>query len=169
MKTIRAFLFIFTFIAALTLGASAQIASKKEQKEQQKIAEIAALINQKQFVFSAQSVTPMSGRFRMLSATDYDVKITKDSVYSYLPYFGRSYTPPINVTQSPLDFISTNFTIITEPAKKGGWYITLKPTDAEDVREYNFQVSSTGYTTLRVTSTNKQSISFNGVIVPIKS
>jgi hypothetical protein len=53
--------------------------------------------------------------------------------------------------------------------KKGGWEIVLKPKDVRDVREYFLSVSEKGYANLRVTSNNRQPISYSGVITALKS
>ncbi|WP_414648326.1 DUF4251 domain-containing protein, partial [Dinghuibacter sp.] len=49
--------------------------------------------------------------------------------------------------------------------KKGGWEITIKPKDNRDVNQINLSVSSAGYASLRVTSVNRQAISYSGEIV----
>jgi hypothetical protein len=160
MKTLGTFIKIL-FLVFITAVAHAQ--APRMQKE--KSIDISSLVQQKQFVFKAESVLPMTGRFQVLTS-DYDVKISSDSLVSYLPYFGRAYTAPIGSTQSPLDFVSTKFSSTTEARKKGRWIVTIKPLDNNDVRELVFHISPSGQATLSVSSNNRQSISFNGSIEP---
>jgi hypothetical protein len=137
--------------------------SKKDKKQ----AAIKALIDSQNYVFKAQSAMPMAGSTRQLNY-DYDVKVSKDTINSYLPYFGRAYTAPMDPTQGGIHFISKDFEYNVTPGKKQGWDIVIKPKDVQDVQMMNLSVSSDGYATLQVTSTSKQPISFNGVIVERK-
>ena len=111
---------------------------------------------------------PMSGRTRQLTS-DYDVKITKTQVVSYLPYYGRAYTAPTDPSQGGIQFTSKDFDYTVTPRKKGGWDIQIKPKDYRDVQQFNFNVTESGYASLQVTSTNRQSISFNGYITANKA
>lgn len=126
------------------------------------------LIDSQNYVFKAQSAMPMSGRTRQLTS-DYDVKVTKIQVVSYLPYFGRTYTAPINPSDGGIQFTSKDFDYTVSPRKKGGWDIQIKPKDYRDVQQFSLSVSQNGYATLQVTSTNRQAISFNGYITAIKT
>jgi hypothetical protein len=138
--------------------------SKKEKKE----AAIKALIDSQNYVFKAQSAMPMSGSTRQLNY-DYDLKVSKDTINSYLPYYGRAYTAPMDPTQGGIHFISKDFEYTVTPGKKQGWDIVIKPKDVSDVQLMSLSVSSEGYATLQVTCTNKQPISFNGIIVERKT
>lgn len=126
------------------------------------------LIDSQSYVFKAQSAMPMSGRTRQLTS-DYDVKVTKDEVVSYLPYYGRAYTAPIDPSQGGIQFTSKSFDYTATPRKKGGWDILIKPKDYRDVQQFFLSVSQSGYATLQVTSTSRQAISFNGYITAIKT
>ena len=110
----------------------------------------------------------MSGRTRQLTS-DYDVKVTKAQVVSYLPYFGRAYSAPIDPSQGGIQFTSKDFDYTTTPRKKGGWDIQLKPKDYRDVQQMSLSITEDGYASLQVTSTNRQLISFTGYITAIKT
>lgn len=120
------------------------------------------LIESKHFVFKAQTVMPLSGRTRQLTS-NYDMKVMGDSLITYLPYFGRAYTAPLDPTEGGIQFTSTNYKY-TVKEKKKGWDITLTPTDEQNVRELLLNVSNSGYATLTVNSNNRQSISFHGYV-----
>jgi hypothetical protein len=123
-------------------------------------------INSKHFVFKAQTALPMTGGSRQLTG-GYDVKILGDSLVSYLPYFGRAYSVTPG-QRGGINFTSTKFDYKLSPRKKGGWNITIRPSDTRDVRELNFTISENGYATLQVNSNNRQPISFYGYIVEKK-
>jgi hypothetical protein len=135
----------------------------KQDKAAAKKAAIKNLVDGQNYVFVAQSATPMSGRLRQLTS-DYDMKVTKNSVITYLPYFGRAYQAPIDPTKGGIQFTSKDFEYTATPGKKGGWNILIKPKDYQDVQQINLSISDGGYGTLQVISTSRQPISFNGII-----
>ncbi|HEX6193693.1 MAG TPA: DUF4251 domain-containing protein, partial [Chitinophagaceae bacterium] len=53
------------------------------------------IVDAKNYVFKAQSVTPSRGSLRQLTS-DYDLTVAGDSLIAYLPYFGRAYSAPID-------------------------------------------------------------------------
>lgn len=124
----------------------------------------AVLINAQDYRFVAQTAIPMGGPTKHLSS-GYDFTVSKDSVVAYLPYYGRAYTAPIDPTKGGVQFISTQFDYKVDSTKKGGWEITIKPKDNRDVNQINLSVSSAGYASLRVTSVNRQAISYSGEVV----
>jgi hypothetical protein len=147
------------FLAMVMLLASWQVLLAQDKKQE----DVVEMIKNQQYVFKAQTVFPAPARFQQLNY-DYDVKISKDTMQSYLPYFGRAYTAPIDQTKGTLDFTSTKFEYQVEDRKKGGWNITVKPKDNREVQQYYFTIQENGSATLRVLSNNRQPISFNGYI-----
>jgi len=135
----------------------------KADKKAAEAALITKIISEQNFMFTAQSVTPMGGRFRQLT-TDYNVKVSKDTVNSDLPYFGRSYSADIGSSEGGINFTSTDFEYQVSDRKKGGWDITIKPRDVKDVQQFNLSVFESGSASLQVNSTNRQPISFNGYV-----
>jgi len=143
----------FVLLLSLGLGLVAHAQSKSVKEA----------VESKNYVFKAQNAMPMTGRTRNLTS-DYDLRVSPGSVVSYLPYFGRAYQATIGSTNSPLDFTSKDFEYTTTPGKKDGWTVTIKPKDYKEVQVMTLSISSEGYATLQVTSTNRQAISFNGVV-----
>ncbi|WP_341836546.1 DUF4251 domain-containing protein [Chitinophaga pollutisoli] len=127
-------------------------------------ADIKTIVPSRSFVFRMQTVLPMSGRTRQMAGDGYEVKISKDTVDSWLPYFGRAYSAPIDPANSGVTFVSTDFEYIEAPRKDGGWEITIKPRDNRDIQQMFFSISEGGYASLQVTSNNRQPISYNGVV-----
>jgi len=123
------------------------------------------MIDSQRFVFDAQSVSPMRGGYRNLTSA-YDVTVSKDSLVSYLPFFGRSYDDNIayGSTTPVLNFTSTRFTYAVSPYKKDGWNIVIKPSDHTDIAQYQFTVFDNGSASLTVDSNSRDAISFNGYI-----
>ncbi len=141
--------------------------AQSSDKEARRAAVIKNLVDSKSFRFIPQNATPMNGRVVQLTA-DYDFTVKPDSVISYLPYYGRAYVAPMDPTQSPLQFLSKTFIYTAAPRKKDGWNISIKPKDCKEIQNILLTVSSNGYATVQVISTNREQISFYGSIVPIK-
>ena len=140
----------------LVLGFQAALAQNESNG-------LADAIATKQFVFKAQTVFPNFGAARQVTGEGYDVKLTGDSLVSYLPYFGRAYAAPLG-TEGGIKFTSTQFDYAVKNRKKGGWNIVIKPADVSNFREFLLNVSENGSATLRALSNNRQPISFNGKI-----
>jgi len=146
-----------SFVLLLSLGAvMVAHAQSKPVKE---------AVESKNYVFTAQTALPMSGRARNLTS-EYDLRVSPGTVISYLPYYGRAYQATIGSTGSPLDYTSKDFEYTITPGRKDGWTVTIKPKDYREVQSMTLSISSEGYATLQVTSTNRQAISFNGVVAP---
>lgn len=132
----------------------------KEEKKAQQIKDTKSMIESGTFVFKATTANPM-GSSTINLTTEYDVKVTKDSLYSYLPYYGRAYIASYGGTDSPMVFDSKFESINIEETKKG-YTVKVITRNESDRLEYNFHISETGSATLNVTSTNRQSISYFG-------
>lgn len=141
----------------LVIGLTSTLAA------QDKKTNIKELIDARSYVFKAQTMLPMGGRSRQLT-TDYDVKVAKDSIISYLPYFGRAYTAPLDPSKGGIQFKSKDFEYTISNKRKGGWDIVIKPKDAGDVRQMSMMISENGYGSLQVLSNNRQPIIFNGYV-----
>lgn len=138
----------------------------KADKKAEKAAAVKAMIDEQRYVFKPQSANPMRGRTVQLTS-EYTVKVSKDTIISDLPYFGRAFTAPIDPTKGGIQFNSTKFDYKLETIKKG-WQVTIKPGDVSDVQRFFLTIFNNGSATLQVTSNNRTPISFNGYVVERK-
>jgi len=157
----------FTFIISCTLLLTTNVLHA-QKKDDLKKDEITKLIADKNFVFKAQSMMPSLTAPNRQLTSDYDVKVSPDTVICYLPYFGRAYAAPMDATKGGIQFTTTKFEYQQTVRKKGGWDIVIKPQDNTDTRQLNLSVSEAGYASLQVLSNNRQPISFSGYIVQKK-
>jgi len=153
MKQFRILLFVFTILGGVM----------KVSAQDTKDADMKTIIDSQNFVFKAKTVYPQSGRSRQLT-DEYDLTVTKDKVVSYLPYFGKAYSASIGSNEGGIKFSSTEFEYKSNKTSKN-WEITIKPKDASDVQQLFLTVFDNGHANLRVTSTNRQAISFDGVVM----
>lgn len=167
----KSILFIgILFLSLFTVGAQEnEKKSKKElkaEKKAQQMQEVEELVESKNFIFEARNANPMSARSINLT-TDYDVKITNDSIYSYLPYYGVSHSAVYGGTESPMIFSQPIETISVEEAKKG-YLVKVAVKNGSDRLDFSFHISVTGSTSLSVSSMNRQAISYFGEVVKDK-
>jgi hypothetical protein len=169
MKTFRRTIKSTIFLLIVTANCSYIGYAQNEQKEKEasKNAVIKNLVDSQNFVFVPQSVLPVRGALRQLTSY-YDITISRDSLVSYLPYFGRAYAAPADPTNIGFNFTSTKFEYSKTLNKKGRWDILIKPKDYNEVQQLSFQIFNNGSASLRVISLNREPISFQGYITERK-
>lgn len=159
---------LFGAAIMLSAGDTALGQSTRAEKKAAKAAEIKNLILSKKYTFKANFAYPLTGTSIPLTS-NYDVKLSNDSLNIYLPYYGRAFVAPMDPTKGGIMLETTRFTYKAEQNKKGGWDISIDildnyPAGASDVRQLRLNISPDGYANLRVICLNRQPISFNGSI-----
>lgn len=120
-------------------------------------------VESKNYVFKAETASPQRGGFRQLTP-EYELIVKPDTVVSYLPYYGRSFSAPINPSETGIKFTSMNYKYTVNKKKKNRWDITIEPTDVSDIRDLSLTVFDNGRASLRVNSNNRDAISFDGYL-----
>jgi hypothetical protein len=166
IKKISLPLLLLVFSLCWVSNANAQ--NSKQEKKAKQEAEIKKLLDSQNYVFKAQTAFPLGARSRQLNY-DYDLRITKEAVVSYLPYYGRAYSAAPGQSNG-LDFTTKDFEYtIKENSKNDGWDITIRPKDTQQARELFLTAFKNGTANLQVTSNDKQNISFAGYITANKT
>lgn len=158
------------FIMFIMLGAfmSTNVIAQqaKIDKSQSKHELIKKMIQSKNYVFRAQYALPATGRSHYLTS-QYDVRVTNDTIVSDLPFFGRAYVATMNPADAGIRFTSTEFDYKVTDKKKGGWNITILPKDTRDVRQMYLSVTQNGNASLQVISNNRQAMNFTGSVTTL--
>jgi hypothetical protein len=163
MKPIKYILILLIAFSTITTAFAQTKPSKADKKKAQQDA-IKAMVEAQRYTFIAQYANPLGGGHRYLTS-DYDLRIKKDSIIAYLPYFGRAYFDvPYNPNEGGIKFTSTKFTYKITPKQKGGWDVIIKPSDVKYMDSINMYISADGYTNVQFTITNKSAISFDGIL-----
>jgi len=167
MKNLTKLAMVLVVILLCLQTVSAQKTTRVE-KEAARVAKVKALIDARDYVFEANYVVPLRGNSKSLTF-GYDLVLAKDTLRTYLPYYGQVTLAPTDATDGGIKLNTTNFSYEAKSAKKGGYEIIIKPKDnfqqgSKDVRYMRLQVSSAGYASLQVICNNRDSISFNGTI-----
>ena len=137
--------------------------AQKEDKKAAKEAAITKLIRDKKYVFHVDTSIPMGGRSRR-ETPGYTLKVQPNKVTAEMPYYGRAYNAGYGSSDAGIRLNSTKFEYKVTDRKKGGWDITIKPTDSKDLQQFNLTIQVNGSATLQVTSNNRQPINFDGYI-----
>jgi len=168
MKSVKRIAIYLTLLMGIMSKANFILAQdSKKEKKAKKEAQIKNLVDSQNFVFKAQTALAMGRRIINLS-TDYDLKVTREEVVSYLPYYGRAYSTTPG-SSNGLDFTSKEFEYtIKETKKNDGWDIVIKPKDTQLARELLLTVFKSGTANLQVSSNDKQNISFSGYVTANK-
>ena len=145
----------------------------KADKKAAKAADLKRIVDGKSYVFRVNQALPMSGQMINLTSSYYDLKLANDSLTAFLPYYGVSYSAPLNPTEGGIKFTTTKFENKVTIKKNGNIQINLKPKDLgtrppKDVAYMVLTVSPGGYTSLQVISINRQLISFTGMLEEVK-
>lgn len=164
-NSLKAALLLMLTFTAFTTVATAQT---KQEKQAAKAAEVKKLVDGQRFVFIAQTVLPQSGRTRQVTP-DFDLTVTKDTIKSYLPYFGRAYNAGSTLGEGGIKFESKDFEYTKTENKKGGWDILIKPKDVSEIQNVRISITESGYAYVQVISSNRQPISYNGYITGMRS
>jgi hypothetical protein len=166
MKELTLVLAFVFLVGGITIS---QAQSTKKEKQAAKVAAVKKMIDDGNYVFEANIAYPERGGSRQLTS-EYDLKVVKDSVTAFLPYFGQAYMAPNpGETEGGIKFTSTNFNYTTKQRKNGNWEISIKPKDKNvldwrDVQQLRLDVSEDGYANLQVISTSRDPISFSGYL-----
>ncbi len=157
-------------LALVSMNAAAQIDKATTSK----------IVDAKTYTFVARSATPMNvqdinaimskmpgniqGGTINLNETYYEVKVTPDSIVAFLPYYGRSFTAPINQNEGGVKFNSKKFEYKSTKGKKRGWNIIIDPKDTNEGYRLALNISDEGYASLSLNSNSKQSITYQGYL-----
>jgi hypothetical protein len=156
---IKAFTAFIGLFVAGTLAVTAQKTDKKAAKE----AAITKMVQAKKYVFHVDTSIPMGGRSRR-ETPGYTLKVQPDKIIAEMPYYGRAYNAGYGGSDGGIRLNTAKFEYTVENRKKGGWDISIKPTDSKDIQQFNLTIQVNGSATLQVTSNNRQPINFDGYI-----
>lgn len=141
--------------------------SKKQLKAVKKayqIEQIRTIVRSKNFVFKALTVVPKNERVKTLTS-DFGIEVKNDSVYSYMPYFGNTYSRDYSsFKDSPMGFMQPIDSYKMERTRSG-YVVRIKVKNQHDIIDLTFHISKTGNASVSASSINRQSISYSGIIL----
>ncbi len=150
-------------LLVMVAGLSTLYAQSSKEKKEQQTKAVKEQVVSKNYKIEVYNAFPLRGRMVNLS-TVYSLEVKNDSVYSYLPYFGRAFTIPYGggqglIFNAPIDEYEMDY------SKKGEAKIKLVAHNTEDRYQYYISVSSSGSASINVIMQNRESISYSGEVV----
>ena len=103
---------------------------------------------------------PLRGQARMVSF-GYSVEVRNDSLFSYLPYFGRAYSVPYGGGKG-LNFSAPIKSYQEREIKQGVRRIEIGVANEEDTYLYSIEVFDSGNASVDVQSRLRDHISYTG-------
>lgn len=166
MKTFTlTILMIFSVI--LIFAQTTEKKSKRQIKAEEKALKtqhLKELVDNKTFVFKATSVIPKNEKTRSLT-TDFGIEVKNDSVFSYMPYFGNTYSRDYtSFKDSPMGFMQP-IDSYKKAKTRSGYDVDIRITNNHDVIDLAFHFSRSGNASLTASSINRQAISYMGEIL----
>ena len=164
----KIFLFFLTFaLVSSSLEAQETRHAKRKAREKAKIEEIRNLAGNRELRFLAQTALPMGGSPIHLTS-EYTLDIEADKVTSFLPYFGIAYSAEYGGGEGGIKFSEIARKITWKESKKG-FETEMEIRSPKDLYIMRLSFSLTGYANLDVSSNNRQSIHFTGIIIKKKT
>ena len=150
---------VMALLAAVLLGGCATSEERAAQKAEQ-VKKVTAALNRRQYKIAIARMYPMNGPSKTVTY-GYSVEVKNDSLFSYLPYFGRAYNVPYGGGKG-LNFSAPIGSYQEEVAKNGKRRIEIGLTNEEDTYLYILGVFDNGSSTVSVTSRQREQISYSG-------
>lgn len=123
---------------------------------------IKELVDKKQFVFHAQSLTPLKGSMRTLSP-GYTMKVSPDTIVCDLPYVGRAFQASYGSSDGGMKFHASKYDYNVKEKKKG-WTINIAPKEVSGSPKVIISLFENGNARITITSNDRESISYSGII-----
>ncbi|MEN6456010.1 MAG: DUF4251 domain-containing protein [Prolixibacteraceae bacterium] len=161
----RIFFLVAWMLVAATVAGGQEL-SRKDQRDQ-KEQEIKQLIDSRQFRFVARAVLPMSGPRIDLTST-YDLELDSMMVEAWLPFFGRAYHVEYGGRDGGIKFKEEAEKIdVTYNKRKKIYQINMDVDTDKDNYRVRISAGLSGYADVSISSNNRQSISYYGIIEPL--
>ncbi len=153
-------LYILVLISALISCSTV----KKSTASTDKYKWIVQKVDSGNYKIEVDIAYPLSGQPVNLTSL-YSLKVRNDSVFSYLPYFGRAYVAPMDPMRGGFIFELPLKNYSKEYSSKKGYQIHFEAKDMEDNYIFNVEISPEGYSSIGVTCYKRSFIRFSGQMV----
>ncbi len=140
--------------------SSAQTKAEKKRQHTQMVEEC---MESRNFKIEPRSALTMGG-WNVQLTPYYSLEVRNDSVFSYLPYYGRGYNVPYGGGEG-LDFETKVIDYQQSTGKKGNYEIKFSARTREDFYTFYIEVYTNGASSIHVNMQRRQSIDFIGDLI----
>jgi hypothetical protein len=157
---------LIIILAFIVTNGFTQEKSRKQIKEEKKIEvkkQTEAMINARQFVFTGRTALPTGYKSVNLTTITNYVRFYPDSIDSYMPFYGRAFSGVGYSNDDGLKFAGKpqEYTVTTG---KKNYLVNAVVKSEKDTFRLSLTVSFEGSASLFITSNNRSSISYSGII-----
>jgi len=151
---------VVSLLAVAIIGFTPLFAQNKKEIKEKRIAAVKERVESRNYEIEVNRALPM-GAPSITLTYDYSLKIKNDSVYSYLPYYGRAYSIPYGGGKG-LNFRAPLKKYEMEIDHKGRINIRFETQNSEDHFKFIINIYDNGSANIDVNMQNRQSISYYG-------
>jgi hypothetical protein len=162
--------FFLVLMSLIVTSAFPQEKTKKELKEERKLEkqkQVESMVNDTVFVFVGRTALPTGMSSVNLSSNPNYLKFQPDMIESEMPYFGKGYSGIGYGGDSGLKFKGKPEKFTVEKKKKNYQIDTNVKVGSDNFR-ISLSVTFEGSTSLSIISNNRNTISYEGEISPLK-
>lgn len=149
-----------SLLAVAIIGFLPLFAQNKKEAKEKRIAAVKEQVESRNYKIDVNRAIPMGAPSIALTYS-YNLKIKNDSVYSYLPYYGRAYSIPYGGGKG-LNFDAPLKNYEMKKDRKGIMTIRFDTQNSEDHFKFIINIYENGSANIDVNMQNRQSISFYG-------
>lgn len=147
-------------IVAASCSTSGLTPEEKAAKKLRKAQAVVSAIDSRKFKVEFTYMKPFRGPNRHLSG-GYEIRVSGDTLYSYLPYFGEAYSVPYGGGKGlNWDAPLTGYEVLE--GKRGSYIINMTAYNGEDNYLYSLELTPSGSAFLNIRSRERDPISFSG-------
>ena len=146
----------------VVLGGCASSEERAAQKAEFS-RKVKAALDKRAYKISINRMFPMQGASRSVSY-GYSVTVKNDSLFSYLPYFGRAYDVPYGGGKG-LSFDAPIGHYHEIQSNNGSRQIDIELKNEEDNYTYHITVFDNGSSSIEVQARKRERISYNGEFI----
>ena len=149
-----------TALLAVAMLCGCATSEERAARKAEQMRKVAAALNARDYKISVTQMHPMSGPSKPVTY-GYSVEVRNDSLFSYLPYFGRAYNVPYGGGKG-LNFSAPIESYKEGVAKNGMRRIEIGLTNEEDTYLYMLEVFDSGSASVSVQARQREHISYSG-------
>ena len=146
--------------SAAILWSSCATSEEKAAQMAQLSANVTNALNNRDYKIAIDRMYPMRGSSRHVSY-GYSVEVRNDTLFSYLPYFGRAYNVPYGGGKG-LNFTAPIASYQEFLKRNGLRHIEIGVTNDEDTYLYTIEVFDNGNSSVDVHARQRERISYSG-------
>lgn len=150
---------LFISMAVMLLSSCATSEEKAAQMAELS-ANVTNALNNRDYKIAIDRMYPMRGSSRNVSY-GYSIEVRNDTLFSYLPYFGRAYNVPYGGGKG-LNFTAPIDSYQEYMMRNGQRHIEIGVTNDEDTYLYTVDVFDNGNSSVEVRARQRERISYSG-------